>query len=106
MFVRVDRSLAVPREAKLCRRHLNPYRIKANLNGIAILVGITDNWLSNISHLKSLSGAKIYLETTEVMLAMAMRIVASVLDEDDVEAIRPWCVAEPRQSGITKQNST
>ena len=64
--------------------HMNPYHVRAEVQLASgwqgVLIGITDSWEK-----ASLSGARLYVAASARFALPALRIVASVLEEDDVE---------------------
>ena len=65
---------------------MNPYRVTGLIEGTSFLVGITDHWKDDIKEeLRSVSGAKLYVEGTPTEVQSLLWIVAGTLEEFDFE---------------------
>jgi len=68
---------------------MNPYHVRAEVQLASgwqgVLICITDTWEEHARALASFSGARLYVVASVGFALPALRIVASVLEEDDVE---------------------
>jgi len=68
---------------------MNPFHVRTEVRLASgfhrILVGITDHWEKRARARASTSGAKLYVNASDVFALPALRMVASVLEEDDFE---------------------
>jgi hypothetical protein len=68
---------------------MNPYHVRAEVQLASgwqgVLIGITDSLEKHARALASLSGARLHVAASAGFALPALRIVASVLEEDDVE---------------------
>ena len=52
---------------------------------VRVKLGVTDHWLPKDAKYRSMSGAKIYVQTKPEWAIAALRMVCSVLEEADIE---------------------
>jgi len=68
---------------------MNPYHVRAKVQLASgwqgVLIGITDSWEKHARARAPLSGARLYVAASAGFALPALRIVASVLEEDDIE---------------------
>jgi hypothetical protein len=68
---------------------MTPYHVRtkgAYLSGWqSITIGVTDYWKSHARPQASMSGAKLYVQDSDVVLLLGIRRVASVLEEEDFD---------------------
>jgi len=74
---------------------MNPFHVRTDVRLASgwhkVVIGITDHWEGHVRTRASTSGAKLYLTGASLFALPALRVVASVLEEDDFEVPEDRC---------------